>query len=201
MIKAVIFDVGGVLIRTDDPAPRQRLEQRLGLSAGQAEFLVFNSPVGMQAQRGEIPFSAVWQWVRQELGLDATGLEAFRQEFLGGDRLDTGLVEYIRRLRSHYQTAILSNNNDTLREMLVNDYPMADAFDLIVCSADEGIMKPDPAIYLLTLERLGRAPAEAIFVDDAPHNVTAARAVGLHSIHYTPGLDLPAAMAVLGVVV
>ncbi|MEZ4831384.1 MAG: hypothetical protein R2873_05145 [Caldilineaceae bacterium] len=41
MIKAVIFDVGGVLIRTEDPSPRRRLEDRLGLAPGQAEFIVF----------------------------------------------------------------------------------------------------------------------------------------------------------------
>ncbi|MEZ4633989.1 MAG: hypothetical protein R2856_03260 [Caldilineaceae bacterium] len=51
MIKAVIFDVGGVLIRTEDPSPRRRLEDRSGLAPGQAEFIVFNS------ERGRAPSS------------------------------------------------------------------------------------------------------------------------------------------------
>jgi HAD superfamily hydrolase (TIGR01509 family) len=76
---------------------------------------------------------------------------------------------------------------------------MADAFDLIVGSAYERVMKPDPAIFLRTLERLGRAPHEAVFIDDFAHNIEGARGVGMAAIHYTPGMDLAAALASLGV--
>jgi beta-phosphoglucomutase-like phosphatase (HAD superfamily) len=49
MIQAVIFDVGGVLLRTEDRAPRQAWEARLGLEPGGAEALVFNSEMGQKA--------------------------------------------------------------------------------------------------------------------------------------------------------
>jgi 2-haloacid dehalogenase len=47
------------------------------------------------------------------------------------------------------------------------------------------MIKPDPAIYLLTLERLDIAPEESIFIDDSPGHVAAARALGIHAIHFT----------------
>ena len=47
MIKAIIFDVGGVLIRTEDPGPRRALEVQYGLEPGQAEYMAFNSPLGL----------------------------------------------------------------------------------------------------------------------------------------------------------
>lgn len=90
---------------------------------------------------------------------------------------------------------------DDLNEVVTSRYPMADAFDLIVGSAYEGIMKPDARIFERTLVRLGRQPAEAIFVDDFMHNVEGARAVGMHAIHYTPDLDLAAALAEFGVAI
>ncbi len=198
-IRAVVFDLGGVILRTEDPAPRARLEARLGLAPGQAEYLVFNSPMGRRAQRGEITTEELWQWVGQELGLDPAGLAAFRQAFWAGDRVDAELVDLIRRLRGRYQTALLSNAFDDLRRVLHRELGIADAFDVVVISAEEGIMKPDPAVYRRVLDRLGREAEECVFVDDFPHNVEAARALGFHAIHYTPGLDLSAALAELGV--
>lgn len=198
-IQAVVFDVGGVLVRTEDRAPRAALEKRLGLAAGAAEQLVFNGPMGLQAQQGAISAQSLWAWLKTELKLDEEGLAEFRQAFFAGDRLDTTLVEMIRSLRPRYQTAIISNAMDDLLETVTYRYPMADAFDLIVGSAYERVMKPDPAIFLRTLERLGRAPQEAVFIDDFAHNIEGARAVGMAAIHYTPGVDLQAELARLGV--
>lgn len=197
-IKAVIFDVGGVLVRTEDPSHRRRWEQKLGLAPGEAEQIVFNSEMGQQAQRGEISDAALWQWVGQTLSLSADWLDAFRAGFWAGDVLDQELVAFIRRLRPAYQTAVISNATDILHDFLARQ-GISDAFDLIVGSAAEGVMKPDPRIYRRTLERLGRQPAEAVFIDDFAHNVDAARALHMHAIHFTPQTDVAAALAQLGV--
>lgn len=198
-IKAVIFDVGGVLVRTESRQPRNDLEARLGLAPGAAEMLVFNGLVGLQAQRGEMTSQALWASVQRELGLDVDGLAQFRAAFYGGDRLDEALVAFVRSLRPRYQTAIISNAMDDLLEMVTQHYPMADAFDLIVGSAYQRVMKPAPEIFLHTLAELGRAPEEAVFIDDFAHNVEGARAVGMAAIHFVPGIDLVAELAALGV--
>jgi putative hydrolase of the HAD superfamily len=197
----VIFDIGGVLVRTEDRTPRRALEQRLGLPAGAAEYLVFNGPMGQQAQRGEITADALWVWLQQELGLDGEGLIAFRQAFFAGDRLDTELLAWVRRLRPRYQTAIISNAMDDLLTTITQRYPLIDAFDLVVGSAYERVMKPDPEIFRRTLARLGRAAEEAVFIDDFAHNVEGACAAGMAGILYRPGLDLAHALARLGVTV
>lgn len=199
MIKAIIFDVGGVLLRTFDQSPRQRWEERLGLNPGDAEMLVFNSERGRMAQRGEIAEEAHWQWVGSALNLSAAELVEFRRDFWAGDRLDSQLVQTIRQLRPHYQTGIISNAFDGLRHILHTKYPIADAFDHIVVSAEEGMMKPDAGIFALSLTRLGRAAHEAVFIDDMPANVAGARAAGLFAIHFTPGTDLVTELTNLGV--
>lgn len=191
--------MGGVLVRTTDPSKRAAWETHLGLAPGAAEKTVLNSVMGRQAQLGTITTAALWAWVQQELALNDAALAAFRHDFWAGDVLDEALVAYIRGLRGRYQTALLSNFMDELLTVITEQHPMADVFDLVVGSAYEKVMKPDALIFERTLARLGRKPEESVFIDDFLHNVEGARQVGMYAIHYTPGLDLPVALAELGV--
>ncbi|MEZ4658391.1 MAG: HAD family phosphatase [Caldilineaceae bacterium] len=199
MIRAVIFDIGGVLIRTEDAAPRRQLEQRLGLEPGQAEYIVFNSPMGQRAQLGEITTAQLWRWVQNELELSDVALAEFQRDFFAGDKLDGKLVDYIRRLKSGYQLAIISNAKDDLHLTMQEIDPAGDLFELVVGSAYERVMKPNAAIFQRTLERLQRQPRETVFIDDFMHNIEGAWAVGMNAIHFQPGLDLAQALAELGV--
>jgi glucose-1-phosphatase len=200
MIKALIFDIGGVIIRTEDPRPRAALEQQLGLAPGEAEYLVYNSEQGLQAQLGAIRSADHWAGIGKRFGLTAAGLADFRNAFWGGDRVDHDLLALIRTLHARYQTAIISNAMDDLKEATIPRLdPQGDLFDLVVGSAYERVMKPDPAIYERTLARLGRQPAEAVFIDDNAANISGAVAVGLHAIHFRPGLDLRTALAAYGI--
>ncbi|HSM55534.1 MAG TPA: HAD family phosphatase [Candidatus Sulfomarinibacteraceae bacterium] len=199
MIQAVIFDVGGVLVRTEDHNYRRRWEQKLGLAPGASEAIVFGDEMGTRAQAGAISDEELWQWIGDHLELDEARLAQFRRDFWAGDVLDTELADYVRSLRPAYQTAIISNFTDALRRKLTDVYPVADAFDLIVCSAEEQTMKPAPEIYKTTLEELGRQPAETVFIDDSKPNVVAARQLGMHAIHYQASMDVPAALARFGI--
>ena len=58
------------------------------------------------------------------------------------------------------------------------------AFHHIVISAEVGMMKPEQRIYEHTLEKVGVAPGEAVFIDDMPDNIAAAKAVGMHGIRF-----------------
>ena len=55
----------------------------------------------------------------------------------------------------------------------------------MIISAEMGVMKPDARIYQVALEKLGVLPSESVFLDDFPENVTGARAVKMHAIHFT----------------
>ncbi|GAB4274333.1 MAG: HAD family phosphatase [Candidatus Promineifilaceae bacterium] len=199
MIKTIIFDIGGVLLKTEDRTPRHKLDEQFGLPYGTVEELVFNSEQGRRAQLGELSTEAHWQLIGKQFELDEDALAAVRLAFWAGDRLDESLVAYIRQLKQVYETAVISNAFDDLRHVLTHEFQIADAFNLLVISAEEGIMKPDARIFARTLARLGRKPEEAVFIDDFVHNVEGAKAVGLHAIHYQPGTNLPQKLAELGV--
>jgi 2-haloacid dehalogenase len=67
-------------------------------------------------------------------------------------------------------------------------------FETILVSADVGLIKPDPAIFQLLLERIGRTPAECIYIDDNPKNVGSAAALGFDAITFQRAAQLRAAM-------
>ena len=183
-IRAVIFDLGGVLVRTEDQTPRRELAERLGITRQEMYYLVFDSPSARQASLGEITAEEHMEAMRLTLGVPAQDFSTVPGAFWSGDRLDMGLVDYLRSLRPGYKTALLSNAWSDLRGVLTERWKIADAFDELVISAEVGITKPDPGIYHLALQRLQVAPQEAVFVDDFMENIDGGKAVGLHTIHF-----------------
>ena len=184
LIKAVIWDLGGVLARTIDCAPRTALAHRLGLTYPELDEAVFNSASARQASLGEISADRHWENVCAELDWPLENLKEFQDLFWGGDQLDTALIAYIRRLKPAFKTGLLSNNWSNLRHLIEHRWQVADAFDRLVISAEVGLLKPDPTIYQLTLERLGVRPEQAIFVDDFIENIQAARQLGWQAVQF-----------------
>jgi len=182
-IQAIIFDIGGVLVRTIDRAPRQALAEQLGTTYPALEELVFGGESGRRAQLGQIDEAEQWAYACQQAGWSVQQVAEFRAQFFAGDRLDEELLGNIRQLRQWYKTGIISNGMNNTRTMIGGPWGMGALFDTIVISSEVGIMKPAPRIFQLAVERLGVQPGEAVFVDDVLENVEAARKVGLFAIH------------------
>jgi epoxide hydrolase-like predicted phosphatase len=182
-IKAVFFDLGGVIVRTEFQAPRQRLAERLGMDYDDLSKIVFDSESGLKASLGEISPEEHWGSVVQRLKRPASELAAIREEFFAGDIVDRTLVEYIRSLRGKYKTGLISNAWGDLREFIVRE-KFEDAFDRLIISAEVGAMKPEARIYRIALEQLGVSPDEAIFVDDFYVNIEGCEKVGMQGIHF-----------------
>ncbi len=192
--RAVIFDYGGVLVKTMDYTPRHLWDDRLNLPRGSVERVAHGSESWRQAQTGQLGLADYWKDVARQLGLDETDAAQFARDFYSGDQPDAGLLAYLRELRRRGHTvALLSNASPALRGELAA-FEMTDLFDVIVASCEIGVMKPDARAYQAVLNQIGRPPAEAIFIDDLPANITGARAVGLLGVLYTPGMALPAAL-------
>lgn len=186
MLKAVIFDVGGVLIRTHSRAGREKWAARVGMAALEFENFIFSGESGQQAQLGQKTNEAHWQWLRDYFGLDDLSIAELRHDFFAGDALNKSLLEQIKRLRqAGYLTGLLSNTNDSARHLLTQVYPLIDYFNSVIISAEVGLMKPDPKIYHLAAESLGVQPAETLFVDDFIENIEGAKQVGMLALHFT----------------
>lgn len=183
-IRAVLFDLGGVLLRTQDRGPRLAWERRLGLQPGMLERAVFENPASVQSSLGLAESQGVWVEAARRLGLAPEEGDRLREDFFAGDQLDQVMMTFIRSLRPRRKTGLITNIWKDGRRWLEERWRALDAFDVVIASGEVGLMKPDPRIYRLALDRLQVGASEAIFVDDVPANVDAARTVGMQGVHF-----------------
>ncbi len=192
MIRAVVSDIGGVLIRTENHSGRIKLEQQYHLPSGGADTIVFNSPPARASTIGLEPDQAVWDYVAKTLSLSKTDLDRFQNQFWSGDELDQALLDFFQGLRPDYITALLSNAWMNFRLVLERDFGIIEGktVDHLLISSELGIAKPNPEIFQVLSNRLEIDFQQILFIDDFIENIEAAKELGIQTIHYQKGLDL-----------
>ena len=134
-----------------------------------------------------------------EKGFDLARLRELYFERIEPNR---DMIEFIRKLRGHgLRAALLTNNIREWEPLWRAKLPEIDElFELVVDSAFVGLRKPDPAIYELTLDRLGGVrPEQCVFVDDLDVNCEAARALGMAAVRFkTAAQAIPEIESALG---
>ena len=183
-IRAVIVDLGGVIVRTEYQAPRQHLAERFGMDFEGMQNLVFNSESARRASTGQISEDDFWAGVMRKLHRPESEFRLIRDEFFAGDIIDLELLDTLRGYRGRFKVGLISNAYSGLRDWIV-DKKFADVFDAMIISAEVGVEKPDSRIYRIALDKLGVAASESVFLDDFPENVAAAHALGMQAIHFT----------------
>jgi putative hydrolase of the HAD superfamily len=199
---AVLWDYGGIFTaspfaaahayaRSQDVEPEEMLRVVFGSYDADTDH------VWHQLERGEISFVDALTEIKADA--EAAGFQFDSGEMFSmmvTDQIDRSLVvEAVRLVRAKgLRTAIVTNNIREYGDAWRNQFPLDELFDAVVDSSEEGVRKPDPAIFLTALERVGvDDPARAIFLDDFPGNVAAAEAMGMHGILVgedpTPALD------------
>ena len=183
--RIVVFDIGGVLLRWD---PRHLYRKLFpGDERAMEEFLANVCTVEWnERQDAGRTFAEAHAELLPRHADKAHLIEAFGRRF---DEMIAGPIEGT--------VDILAELRDTgvpryaLTNWSAETFPPARQrfdflswFDGIVVSGNEGVIKPDPRIFRILLERYRIAPDEAVFIDDNPGNAAAAAALGIHGIHF-----------------
>ena len=181
-IRAVIFDIGGVLEHTPATGWPDRWAARLGIDVSAIEEVA--ETIWKPGEIGAATLEQIHAETARALELSpettATLFQDLWHEYLGAP--NTELIDYVAALRPRYRTALLSNSFVGAREREQARYGFEDLVDAVVYSHEEGTRKPDPRFYLLACTRLGVTPGEVVFVDDTDDCVDGARAVGMHAV-------------------
>ena len=184
-IRAVVFDLGGVLEHLDGPdALWGPWRDRLGLT--EAEMQVAGARVDPDEliEIGGLSESEYRQRYADAFRLTGAETDRFMRDMWDWycGELDEELVAYATSLRPRYATAILSNSADGARREEQARFGLEDLVDTIIYSHEVGIAKPDRRVYLLTCERLSVRPEEAVLLDDVQTCVDGAQRVGMQAL-------------------
>ncbi len=174
MIKAIIFDCFGVLVGTGfsdtyrhaggDPAKdRDFIQQTLD-----------------DSNIGKISSEEMSVLMADKIGISVV---QWNTALLEAEQVNSEILEYIANLKKSYKVAVLSNvSKGTLEERLSKE--QLGMFNVVIGSAEVGMIKPDPQIYRYAAEQLGVQPTECVFTDDIQAYCNGATSVGMTAIRY-----------------
>ncbi len=182
MCKAVIFDLGGVVVNMDFGSELQIWLERLKLTAEEIHNALWNHPSVGSAMRGEIPAIDYWKLTGSQIGLEEVEIPLFIKEYYDNASPDAQVIGLVQQLKKQgIKVGLLSNTMDDADHAFqeLGFLTFFKHFDTVVLSHREGMAKPDPGIYLLACKRLGVDPSDAMHIDDLQENVEGAGKAGL----------------------
>lgn len=194
----VVFDVGNVLLRWD---PRNLYRTIFDDEAEMEWFLstICTGQWNQEQDRGRDWEEAVALLVKDYPDHE-TSIRAFHDRW---EETVSGAIEenvaLLDRLReAGVPNYCITNFSSPKFSLAQQRFPFLAAFDGIIVSGDERLLKPEPEIYRLLLDRYGLQARDCLFIDDSHANVDGARAVGMHAIHFVEPMDLAAELRAHG---
>ncbi|MEJ5053587.1 HAD family hydrolase [Sphingobacterium sp. MYb382] len=198
MIKAIIFDFGGVLV---DWNPRYLYADVFSDTEKMEWFLheVCSTAWNLEQDRGRSFADGIallekqYPAFQKEIRLFWEGWPKMLKEKIAET------VTLLPQLKQNYAVYGLTNWSAETFPILMDRFDFVQLFDDIVVSGDEGLVKPDKSIYELLLKRYNLLAQECIFIDDNSDNVKAAEQLGFSAILYKNSDYLMQDLSSLGV--
>lgn len=182
MIKAIIFDCFGVLV---NDVMRTKANEVSEFSPALAENIF---ALMRAADRGIISRDEQVQQFAVNMGMS---VEEVDKMLARGEARNESLLAEIPRLKKHFKIGLLSNvASRAWVEERLGKANVKKLFDAVIVSGEEGVIKPEPEIFLIAAERLKVKPQECLMVDDLQKNIDGAKAVGMLGIQYVSNAQI-----------
>jgi glucose-1-phosphatase len=178
MVKAVVFDLGKVLLDFDYTIAGRRIAARSKVPPESIRRFVDYSPLLFRLERGEVTTQQFYEEVCAATGFDGSFAE-FADFFADIFVPIEPMVELHAALRRQgMPTYIFSNTNDLAISHIRRAFPFYSNFDGYILSYEHGVMKPDARLYEVVERQSSRRGSEILYLDDRPENVAAGAARG-----------------------
>ena len=184
MIKAVIFDLGKVIVPFDFRRGYDRIAALTGIPAADVPLRIRPTGLVERFESGQIDPHDFVQQISAVLDLHCTYeefCEIWSSIFLPGTLVPE---ELLRSIAARYRLILLSNTNAIHFEMIRAQYPLLRHFHALVLSHEAGATKPSPVMYQKAVEAAGCSPEECFFTDDIADYVEGARRFGIDAVQF-----------------
>jgi putative hydrolase of the HAD superfamily len=177
-----LFDFDGVLTtdKTGSLTTTRCLSERTGIELAQVQavFRKFNNDLTL----GRTTHEQVWDSLCGELGQNLS-IDLLKEAF-ESTPMSERMLRLARELRSRYSVGIVTDNKKDRIDCLEKLHGLSSVFDPITVSAEVGLGKDDPRIFLGVLARLGIDPDECVFIDNSRENLIAPGSLGIKTIYF-----------------
>lgn len=186
-----LFDYGKVIASAPAAEGWDRLQQATGCALHAADSTYWIHRAEFDA--GSLDSPSYWSAVLQRAVTPAEAEELDHLDAALWSQPEPGTLEVLETLQSRGASmAVLSNMPVRMSQLFEADADWTRYFKKLIFSGPLRLAKPDPRIYEHTLTVLGAAATDVLFIDDKQENIEAAAALGMGTVHYTPGTDLAA---------
>ncbi len=208
MIKAIVFDIGGVITETDFGSVWQYFGDRIGVEPLIIER--YHEKNILELLLGNIPLENFWKEMREEIAKAGSDMiysdddlkKIWLEAGSGHRKINHGLLDIIKKLRENYKVGALTNLTPG-RKIMDEEIGLFSHFDFAILSCDEHLRKPNPDFYKLVFDKVDAHPDEIIFVDDQKKMTDAADSLGMHTYVFTypQNLEFVGALRAKGVTI
>jgi HAD superfamily hydrolase (TIGR01509 family) len=182
MVKAVVFDLGKVLVEFDYGIAGRKLAARAHMAAADLGRFLVHVPLILRYETGLISSEQFYQEVRAASGF-LGDMEEFASLFADIFTPIEPMIQLHAQLRSEgFPTFIFSNTNELAIRFIRRNFPFFQNFDGYILSYEHGSMKPDAKLYEVVEASSACRGAEILYIDDRPENIEAGAARGWRAI-------------------
>lgn len=181
MIRAIIFDMGGVILTSEMSELLAKIAERLRIDKKQFADLYYQHKSAILT--GKMKMSEFCELARKKFEVHEDILPIWRDTYMKIMKLNIPLLNLIQNLRKKYRIGVITNTVD-LHAEINKERGVFKYFDEVAISSDEGMKKPDKEIFDLMTKKLNVKAKECIFVDDHESHVRAAEKMGMNGITF-----------------
>ncbi|MGC8537814.1 MAG: HAD family hydrolase [Candidatus Micrarchaeia archaeon] len=195
MIRDIIFDVGGVLLKYKEEDYYRYISKKYGLSIVKVSHTL--NPMIAKLEIGKMTIKQMRSIASKEFGIPNADLEWVRF-FKTAAEPDSYMIALVKRLEHNYRVSVLSNISRSryvvARKLFLHDLNAYKVFT----SCYMGMRKPTEKIYLTVLNDLGAKPEETVFIDNLKVNVDGAKKVGIRALQFKSHEQIAKALKRIG---
>jgi len=197
MIKAILFDIGGVLIDSERSFDGIYEEFAIAIGAPPEKIVKLHNDYLDRMLYGKVSAAQFFALIKKNYHAKGDLKKAWLTVAMKRITLNKELLRRVDTLRKHYPVALLSNVSQ-IRSFVDEKFDLYSHFDRKFLSYKLGMQKPSKAIFTLALKKLKVKPQEALFVDDKESNLRVARELGIVCIQFNNNAQLATELAPLG---
>jgi HAD superfamily hydrolase (TIGR01509 family) len=185
MIKAIAFDLGGVLFAEGKSVAMEKLETEHGYKKDIVRKILL-SPQSVDLRKGLVENGEFWEWAQGQLP-EGYSAQLIKKEWYHGYVLDEAVLELLKRLKGNYRIIAFSGNVKSRIDFLEGRYGLRSLLDVEVYSFDYHRTKPDKRFVEIMIEKSGCKPDEIVYIEDNDQYAQVARELGVKVLIYSRG--------------